>query len=117
MRRKSLPPYNPKRRGSERERQFGDLAKWVRWRSCCVRGCSRFAEPAHVRTRRNHGAWLEISGDLVCNIAPLCHVHHREQHAIGIDSFQRRYSLDLAAIAKQTGIDWLRERDTCPVPW
>jgi hypothetical protein len=30
---------------------------------------------------------------------PLCRDHHREQHAIGIQTFEATYGLDLAAIA------------------
>lgn len=108
MRRVRVKPVNEKRRAEELERQFGDLAKYVRNLSCCVKGCARWAEPAHVHTRRNAGAWRETpDGWSVGNIAPLCHFHHREHHAIGIASFQSKYDLDLEAIAERVGFEFI----------
>lgn len=59
--------------------------------------------PAHVRTRRNAGAWIEVDDELVGNLANLCEPHHREQHDAGIRTFERRHGLDLAAIAAVNG--------------
>lgn len=48
-------------------------------------------EACHVRTRRNNG-------DLA-NLVPLCSSHHKEQHQVGIKTFQSRYGLELRAVA------------------
>ena len=50
------------------------------------------SEPAHIKSR---GA----GGTDAANIVPLCRHHHTEQHAMGIKSFQRKYSIDLRALA------------------
>lgn len=50
---------------------------------------SRFC---HVRTRRNNGD--------VKNGYPGCDGHHDEQHRIGIKGFEKKYNLDLRAIAE-----------------
>lgn len=117
MKRSRVNPVNLDRRESDRERQFGELAEYVRNRGCAVKGCRRWAEPAHVRTRRNAGAWVEIDGEQVGNIAPLCHHHHREQHRIGIRSFEARHGLDLEEVARRTGEEYLRAGDTSTLPY
>ena len=50
-------------------------------------------EACHVRTRRNNG-------DME-NLVPLCASHHKEQHRVGIKTFQARHHLDLKASAEQ----------------
>lgn len=119
MRRTRVNPINKKRRKRELDRQFGALAEYVRGLSCCVKGCIRWAEPAHVHTRRNAGAWRETpDGWAVGNIAPLCHWHHREQHAIGVSSFGSKYDLDLEEVAERVGLDFIaRDGDTGLAPF
>ncbi len=93
-------PVNRKRRAKEQPRQFGDLAAFVRGLPCLV--CKRTpSQAAHVKGRRNHGAWLD-NGD--GNIAPLCADCHRLQHSIGIVSFQEKHGIDLAAEARAVGV-------------
>lgn len=61
-----------------------------------VRDCCGPVECAHVVSR---GA----GGDDVANTVPLCRAHHRQQHDKGIETFQRFYTLDLAAVAAELG--------------
>ena len=39
-------------------------------------------------------------GDDRGNLVPLCRQHHREQHQIGLRSFERKYDVDLTAHAQ-----------------
>lgn len=69
-------------------------ARWVRSGLCLI-GDQCFGvgvDACHVKTR---GA----GGDDRGNLVPLCREHHREQHQIGIQTFQRKYGVDLAAHA------------------
>jgi len=117
MKRTWLKRTNPERRKRELERQFGELAEYVRGRACCVRACRGWAEPAHVHSRRSAGAWIERDGELVGNIAPLCNFHHREQHRVGIASFQARHELDLEAVAALVGREYVALGDTSALPY
>lgn len=118
MRRVRVKPRNEKRAQAERERQFGELAEYVRSLPCAVKGCRGFAEPAHVHTRRNAGAWRELpTGERVGNIVPLCSWHHREQHRIGVRSFEAAHGVDLEAVARRVGEQHLDLGDTSPLPY
>lgn len=98
---KALRPQNPARRAARHERDFGELAEVVRTLPCCVAGCRRSAEPAHVVSRGAGGhAWHVVEGVEVGNLAPLCRAHHtggpgvtRPQHAIGLSQFERENDL------------------------
>lgn len=59
-------------------------------------------EACHVRTRRNNGD--------VANLVPLCSSHHKEQHRVGIKTFQARHSIDLKTIAAELWADYERSR-------
>lgn len=69
---------------------------WVAERPCCaclVTGMKTWGcDPAHVRTRRNHGDEL---------VVPLCRAHHRLQHAVGIKTFVLMFGLDLLRLARE----------------
>ncbi len=52
------------------------------------------AECAHVKARA-------CGGDDRGNTVPLCMRHHRQQHAIGIQTFQALYGFDLAELAER----------------
>lgn len=43
-----------------------------------------------------------------------CDAAHEEQHAIGIRSFQKRYGVDLKAIARQLTEVYEAEKFPCP---
>lgn len=66
--------------------------------------CGGPVECAHVVSR---GA----GGDDRGNTIPLCRKHHREQHDKGMESFQRLYGFDLAAIATQLEARWVRQQE------
>ncbi|HEY5973807.1 MAG TPA: hypothetical protein VIU41_03615 [Geobacteraceae bacterium] len=111
---KPLRRTRPMKRGrpSKRfaKRRDPEYCRWIRTLPCCVTGkvtgerevgmvghrhlsVRRFVvEAAHVVSR---GA----GGDDRGNVVPLDFMLHREQHAIGIKSFQEKYGLDLAALA------------------
>jgi hypothetical protein len=96
----------PKRRDRERsgisrgpQRIWGRHRKFVRSHHCCVPGCEDGPiEFAHVRSAANSGTgvkpadWSAIS---------LCSSHHAEQHRIGQPAFERRYGINLAALAAE----------------
>jgi hypothetical protein len=96
------------RREVEREAHVkvwgGGKSAWIRSRECVVptfspagvyeaRGnrCVGKLEAAHIRSR---GA----GGDAT-DLVPLCHKHHSQSHTIGIQTFERRYQIDLTACA------------------
>lgn len=70
---------------------------WVRRHRCSVPGCRQLPiECAHVRTGTDGGIALKPSDRWVIS---LCRNHHAEQHRIGEARFQKRYGLDLYALA------------------
>ncbi len=94
---------NAKRKGSRfPHRRDPEYREWIRSLPCTVEAsawanrCDDVIECAHVRTR---GA----GGDDRGNTVPLCRWHHRQQHRIGIRSFESVYRLDLAVIARNLG--------------
>lgn len=86
---------NPERRAALKAEQFGPCAAMARTLPCCVLTCDALppSEAAHVRSR---GA----GGRDRANVAPLCREHHREQHDVGIVSFEAAHDLDLEAVAR-----------------
>jgi hypothetical protein len=70
---------------------------WVRRHHCSVPGCEELPiECAHVRQGTDGGMALKPSDRWAIS---LCSAHHAEQHRIGEAEFERRYGLDLVAIA------------------
>ena len=85
--------------GTERaaQRVWQRHRRYVRTHHCCVTACFRQPiEFAHVRSAANSGTglkppdWMGVS---------LCHDHHAEQHRIGIQSFEKKYNVDLSEMA------------------
>lgn len=94
----------PKRHGRPRFKVGRDPAFliWLGRQRCVIEGCRRRGEPAHVVSR---GA-----GGCDCgNAIPLCRTHHREQHRIGILSFQATHAIDMAALGIRYGATYLQE--------
>ncbi len=91
----ALPPLKKRvRSGIERAPQkiFQTHRQFVRRHACSVPGCSDGPiEFAHAKSR---GAGGHDSQGV-----SLCLVHHREQHDIGIETFQKKYRIDLFTIA------------------
>lgn len=71
--------------------------RWVRTHGCCVPGCcDTRIEFAHLRSAVNAGVALKPHDAFGVS---LCHTHHEEQHRIGMGNFDRRYEIDLWALA------------------
>lgn len=82
--------------------------KWVRGCECAVTGCcNRPIEAAHVRkglppheaggvSMKPHDKWA----------LPLCDSHHRIQHSVGEDTFQRQYRVNMKEAAKAHWREW-----------
>ena len=71
---------------------------WVRRHRCSVPECDQLPiECAHVRRGTDGGQGLKPS-DRFC--LSLCAPHHAEQHRIGEAAFERRYGIDLLALAE-----------------
>jgi len=73
--------------------------RWVRSHGCCVPGCEAASvEFAHLRCCVNAGMGQkphDLFGVSLC-----CH-HHDEQHRLGVDAFNRKYGIDLWALAAE----------------
>ena len=69
-----------------------EFLKFIRSLPCCVCFRTRTVEAAHVG-RRGMG---QKSSDR--ETIPLCSLHHREQHRIGLRQFSRDYELDIPAL-------------------
>ncbi len=97
-----LPPRRkPKPSGIERgpRREWPRHRKWLRGFACCVPGCiDRDTEVAHIRSAANAGTGLKPAD---WSALPYCRAHHAESHRIGQDSFDSKYRLDSAALARQ----------------
>lgn len=72
---------------------------FVRDHDCCVPGCAgRPIEVMHVRTGTGGGMGLKPSDRWTISG---CQAHHAEQHRIGEASFERRYGVDMKALARE----------------
>lgn len=72
--------------------------KWVRGFKCCVDRCEGWPVIFHhVRSAGEAGMGEKDDRYGV----PLCNVHHVEGHQTGWQTFQRKYELDLDALAEQ----------------
>jgi hypothetical protein len=73
--------------------------RWVRSHGCCVTNCQALSvDFAHLRSAANAGTGQtphDIFG------VSLCRVHHDEQHRIGADAFNKKYGIDLWALAAE----------------
>lgn len=98
---------NAKRAKAKYEDAFGPpgFVEFVHQRGCLVarasgttEGCLGAVEVAHVVPRSRGGSWRQTVG--------LCTGHHREQHAVGLDTFAHRHGLDLEIWADATCHQW-----------
>jgi hypothetical protein len=94
-----IAPANKKRRAKRYRETFGlEKAAWVRTLPCL--GCGRTpSEAAHAKSR---GA-----GGTAAHLVPLCHRCHREQHQVGILTFQASRRLDLLSEAEHYHRAWI----------
>lgn len=79
-------------------REWPRHRKFVRSHECCVPGCAAGPiEFAHIRTAATAGAGIKSHDAFGVS---LCFAHHREQHDIGAETFQRRHGIDMKALAR-----------------
>lgn len=58
----------------------------------CMACQSRQVEIDHIRTRgAGGGDFIESEGKVILNVWPLCHACHMEKHAMGLESFLKKY--------------------------
>lgn len=93
MRRTPMKRVNPRRRRAQHRRNFGARAPVVREMACLAASseCAGQVEAAHARSRGAGGDRFQL--------VPLCTAHHREQHSVGVRTFQTRHGIDLLAAA------------------
>ena len=92
-----LPNRVQRERKLAAERECPGHRAWVRRHHCCVPGCLIVPiECAHVRTGTDGGTGLKPSDRWSVS---LCSAHHAQQHRLGERQFERRYRLDLRALA------------------
>lgn len=93
-----LPPRIVRERRATSTRCCPAHRAWVRRHRCSVPGClAGPIECAHVRSGTDGGCALKPSDRWTIS---LCRAHHAEQHRIGEAAFERRYALDLIALAE-----------------
>lgn len=92
----------PQRLPKERKRTSRECSAhraWVRRHCCSISGCIRKPiECAHVRGGSDGGIGLKPSDKWTIS---LCVFHHGEQHQIGEEAFEQKYSLDLRSLAAE----------------
>jgi hypothetical protein len=89
-RRKRINPVNRKRKKERFAAAFmdwrGDKGAWIRQLNCVVCGVVP-SEAAHVKSR--------AAGGTAKDLVPLCTFHHRQQHDMGILTFEEHHDVDL----------------------
>lgn len=92
-----------KRSASERGRIYGTAERldWLHSLPCCVTGVRGDIEAAHVVTggtgRKADAKWL----------VPMARELHRQLHQHGVRTFQKRWGVNLKALAIETERAWL----------
>lgn len=100
----TLPARKPKPKLHESKRRFPGHRAWVRGHMCAVTTsynptpCDGDTECAHVRMGTDGGVGVKPSDWWTVS---LCRVHHAEQHQIGEGAFEKRYGLNLKALAEE----------------
>lgn len=108
QRKTRIKPANRKRKAETFRRAFLSVERvlWVKDQPCAVwlavsgrvtvppgGSCAGAIECAHVVSRGAGGKWTSVIS--------LCRRHHQHQHSLGVRTFAKQYSLDLAAIAAE----------------
>lgn len=94
---------NPARKRANWTRAYGspERCAWIASQPCVVMGCRRGpCENCHAETG---GTGRKADAD---QIFPACPAHHRELHTVGVVTFSRLHSLDLAQCARETALAW-----------
>lgn len=91
----------------EKKRRHPNHTKWVRGFCCCVLGCdNRNTQAAHVSWGYPEGTpeWQKAAKSSKAHdkfTVSLCVDHHGEQHTTGAQTFERKYGVDLPALAQE----------------
>ncbi|MHB9879138.1 DUF968 domain-containing protein [Pacificimonas sp. ICDLI1SI03] len=81
------------------QRRCPSHTKWVGGHACVVPGCNgRPIEVMHVRKGTDGGTGLKPSD--IWTISG-CQYHHSEQHRIGEPAFEKKYGIDMKALARE----------------
>ena len=73
--------------------------RWVKSHGCCVPGCcATTIDFAHLRSATHVGMAQKPHDG--CGVS-LCRTHHIEQHRLGVAAFERKYGIDLWALAAE----------------
>ena len=101
-------PLNRRRVKPRRTVAVHDKAyrEWIASHECVI--CGWPSECCHVRGRRMWGDYG--------NCFPACRLHHAEQHAFGIKSFQARHNIDLILIAAAYGEAYAQAKGPAVAP-
>lgn len=75
---------------------------WIQARRCDTCGTAPPSEASHIRSRGAGGGKSEMISQ--------CRPCHRELHAVGVATFQRRHHLNLRAMAKQVAREFEESR-------
>ena len=76
-------------KGRERGSPIPAFRAWLRGQGCAIDGYR--ASACHLPRVKQHGD--------ARNMIPLCHEHHMEQHAVGVQTFADSYGLHLTQLA------------------
>ena len=94
-----LPPMLGRAKPDNPSRSCPAHRAWIRKHGCSVPGCNLLPiECAHVRRGGDGGMGLKPSD---ARTISLCSRHHAEQHRIGEQAFEKRYGVDLLAMARE----------------
>lgn len=97
-----LPRRIPKEAKPEKRWRSPAHLAFVRSHECCVPGCSRRPiEAAHVRTGTGGGMGMKPADYWVISLCGSVEGHHAEQHNIGEAAFEKKYGIDMKALATE----------------
>lgn len=94
MKRSRVRRRNPERADRLRAAAFGRQAALCRTLPCAVCGQGPPSDPAHHPSRGAGGKDRDTF--------PACRACHREQHDVGVRTFEARHGVDLAALVRAT---------------
>ena len=73
--------------------------RWVKSHGSCIPGCDATSiDFAHLRSASNAGTGQKPND--IFGVS-LCRHHHVEQHSLGVDAFDKKYGVDLWALAAE----------------
>ncbi|WP_431861467.1 hypothetical protein [Azospirillum sp.] len=95
----ALRQRKPLDTGRDRRDRCPGHLDFVRRHHCCVPGCDGLPiEAMHVRKSGDGGMGMKPGDGFTVSG---CAGHHREQHAIGEDAFERKHGIDLLKLAAE----------------